>query len=325
MKKIISLVLCTAIFASAFLMTGCGKKKSSPLALGLGIHTSADLKNAKDGQNGGGTATSTAAAVLLEGNTVVRCVLDAAENQLAFTSDGKAIASEDALTKREQGDGYGMKAYGGAKLEWYEQANAFGMLAEGKTVDEIKALVASDGKGTDEVIRAGCTIDVSDFVRAIEKAAANAAPSASSKTDTLKLGAATLRTMQDATAEADGANQTETTFFAATVDPSGTITAAYSDCVQVEFTFNEEGFSQASGQWTVSTKRDSGDAYGMKQYGGADLEWYEQANAFDRACLGKKASGISALLGEDGYGSLELQRAGCTIAVNGFVKAASKI
>ena len=325
MKKIVSLVLCTIFLITAIPMTGCGKKKSASLTLGLGVHTSAELKNAAEKQNGGGTAISTAAAVLLEGNTVVRCFLDAAENDLTFTSDGKAIASETMLTKREQGDDYGMKAYGGAKLEWYEQANAFGALAEGKTVDEIKALVATDGTGTDEVIRAGCTIDVSDFVRAIEKAAANAAPSASSKTDTLKLGAATLRTTRDATAEADGVNQTETTFFAATVDPSGTITAAYSDCVQVEFTFNAEGFSQASGQWTISTKRDSGDSYGMKQYGGADLEWYEQANVFDRACIGKKASGISTLLGKDGYGSLDLQRAGCTISVDGFIKAASKI
>ena len=67
-----------------------------------------------------------------------------------------------------------MKTYGGALKEWYEEADVFGALAVGKTIEEVKAMVAENGKGNEEVIRAGCTISVSDFVKAIEKAVQSA-------------------------------------------------------------------------------------------------------------------------------------------------------
>jgi hypothetical protein len=34
---------------------------------------------------------------------------------------------------------------------------------------------------------------------------------------------------------------------------------------------------------------------------------------------------IAAMMGEDNYGTADLKNAGCTVLVNGFVKAASKI
>ena len=326
MKKVFCLVLCTATLLTAFSMIGCGEKKKDTLSLGLGVYTSAEAENAIQGKRGGGTATSTVAAILIDGNgRITDCYLDAAENELSYTSDGKALSEGKFLTKREQGEDYGMKTYGGAALEWYEQADALERVCIGKTLDEVKALIASDGKGNDEVVRAGCTIAVSDFIKAIEKAFANARPSGATKGDTLKLGTATMRTTEDASAESHGKNQTDTTFFAATVNPSDHITAAYSDCVEVEFSFNAEGVSDNGGKWIISTKRDSGDAYGMKTYGGADLEWYEQADVFDRACIGKTSKELSMLLGKDGYGNAELQTAGCTIVISEFLKAASKI
>ena len=63
----------------------------------------------------------------------------------------------------------------------------------------------------------------------------------------------------------------------------------------------------------------------MVAYGKAAKEWFEQAAAFDAACVGKTASEIAGLMAEDGKGVDELQKAGCTIYVTGFVKAASKI
>ena len=53
--------------------------------------------------------------------------------------------------------------------------------------------------------------------------------------------------------------------------------------------------------------------------------WLLQAGAFDAACIGKKAGEVSSLLGENGYGNADLKSAGCTVLVNGFVKAAAKI
>ena len=63
----------------------------------------------------------------------------------------------------------------------------------------------------------------------------------------------------------------------------------------------------------------------MVAYGGSAKEWFEQADAFDAACVGKTASEITGLMAEDGRGTDSLKAAGCTVYVTGFVKAASKI
>ena len=75
----------------------------------------------------------------------------------------------------------------------------------------------------------------------------------------------------------------------------------------------------------VVSKKDQGANYGMVQYGQAAKEWFEQAAAFDQACIGKTATEIAGLMGEDGKAVADVQAAGCTIYVTGFVKAASKI
>ena len=78
-------------------------------------------------------------------------------------------------------------------------------------------------------------------------------------------------------------------------------------------------------------KKEAGANYGMSAYGtdlngdGTVKEWFEQAAAFDAACVGKTTAEIASLMGENNYGSADLQAAGCTILVDGFVKAASKL
>ena len=57
------------------------------------------------------------------------------------------------------------------KAEWYVQADAFAKQLVGKTASEINGLQAADGHGNDAVISAGCTIYVTDFVKAAVKAA----------------------------------------------------------------------------------------------------------------------------------------------------------
>ena len=122
----------------------------------------------------------------------------------------------------------------------------------------------------------------------------------------------------------------EVTAFAAAVGADGKVVAASSDCVQIKFTFDNKGVSTYDLTQTVETKKDKGANYGMSAYG-ADLngdgvvkEWNEQAKIFDDACIGKTASEIAGLM-VDSYGSADLQSAGCTVLVNGFVAAASKI
>lgn len=323
MKKMLSMILCVALMLSVLSFISCGKAE---LSLGLGVYTTASSADATEDKNGSGKATVTAAAVLVDANgKIVKCFVDCMDNQVAYTADGKALATESFKSKYELGDAYGMTAYGGATKEWYEQVDAFTALVVGKTLDEVKAMVVSDDEGNNGVISAGCTIDVDEFVKAIEKAVENAAPSAATAKDTLKLGMSTSQTLSDATEDKPGKNQVETTCVAVATDAEGKITAAMSDCVQVAFTFTANGASSFVATSDISTKRDNGDGYGMKAYGGAAKEWYEQANAFDAACIGKTIGDVESLLGENNYGTTDLQAAGCTILVDGFVKAASKI
>jgi hypothetical protein len=141
----------------------------------------------------------------------------------------------------------------------------------------------------------------------------------------VKIGVSTAQTTKDATEDADGQNKVETTIFAAAVNAEGKVTAASTDCVDVTFTFGANGASTFDATKAVATKYEQGDAYNMVQYGGAAKEWYAQADAFDAACLGKTATEITGMVGEDGKGNADLQAAGCTIGLGGFVKAVAKL
>ena len=333
MKKLLCIIISILMIASTLLFVGCNKdanddnKNTPALKFGMGVYTTVSTaSNAEADVEGQGKATVTVAAVLLDANgKVVACQLDTADNTVKYTSEGKAIANDAFKTKYEAGTDYNMKAYGGAAKEWFEQADAFESVVVGKTINEIKALVAEGDKGTSEVITAGCTIMIADFVNAIEKAIANVTDSNATANNTLKLGVYTEQTCKDAEEEKEGQNKLETTVFAAAVDANGKVVAATSDCVQINFTFDANGASTYDLTKAVSSKREAGDSYGMKAYGGAAKEWFEQADAFNAACVGKTASEITSLMGDDNYGNADVKTAGCTVLVNGFVKAAEKI
>ena len=218
-----------------------------------------------------------------------------------------------------------MVAYGGAASEWFAQADAFEAHVAGKTLDEIKAMVAEGNKGTEDVITAGCTIKIDAFVKAIEKAFANLADSNATASSALKLGIYTAQSTTDATEEKDGTNQLDVTVFAAAVDAEGKVIVAASDCQQVKFTFTAAGASTFDTTKAVSTKRELGANYGMVAWGGAAKEWFEQADVFNALAVGKTASEIAAFCADDNYGTDEVKSAGCTILVDGLAKAASKI
>ena len=326
MKKFICVTLCVLMaLATMTTLTACGEKT---VRLGLGLYVATPtVSNATEDGNGKAQATVTVAAVTLDAaGKIVSCQLDTADTTVEFTADGKAVAKESIKTKYEMGKDYNMVTYGNAAKEWFEQADAFEGVVVGKTVDEVKALVAAENKGTDEVINAGCTIMVSDFVKAIEKAVANAVETGAASDDELKLGIYTQQTTKDAAGEdVKGSNKLETTFFAAAMNDDGVISAVASDCVQIEFTFDNKGASSFDTAKAISSKREQGANYGMVAYGNAAKEWFEQADAFNAACVGKKVSEVNALMGADNYGNADVKSAGCTILVNGFVKAAAKI
>ncbi len=335
MKKIISLLLAVLMLVSVVSLVGCGeaKKSSEPVKFGLGLYSSMSKAVSADGDTQGiGEAAVTAAAVILDADgKILDCAIDTADNTVNFTSDGKAVKANEFKTKYELGDSYGMKAYGGAKKEWYEQIDAFVSLVKGKTYDEVKALVGKENKGTDEVISAGCTITVSEYVLAIEKAVKNAKDSKAAADNNVKLGIiSTQIETKDATEDAKGKNGFDITVSAAALGSDGKVNAMATDAVSVEFAFDTKGTTDTDTSAELKSKREAGDNYGMSAYGqdlngdGTVKEWYAQADAFDAACIGKNSDEISKLALDTGYGTDDIQKAGCTINISDMVKSAVK-
>ena len=329
MKKLTCILLSVLMALTAVAFASCDKAPDAEptLKMGLGIYaTTATVTDATEDKNGQGNIAITAAVITVDADgKVVACQLDTADNTVSYTLDGKAVANDGFKTKYELGAGYNMVTYGGAAKEWFEQADAFETFVVGKTLAEIKASVAEGDKGNADVVSAGCTIKINEFVGAIEKAFANLVDSSATASSTLKLGINTDQSTADATEEKDGYNQIETTVFAAAVDANGKVLTAASDCVQVKFTFTAAGAATMDTTKAVASKREQGANYGMVAYGGAAKEWFEQADAFNALCVGKTASEITALCAADNYGTDEVKTAGCTILVNGLTKAAAKI
>ncbi len=325
MKRFICVLLCVLMALATVTLVACDKKEET-LKFGMGVLISASATDATADKEGQGKATITAAVITVDADgKVVACQLDTADNTVKYTAEGKAVANDGFKTKYELGKDYNMVTYGGAAKEWFEQADAFESVVVGKTLAEIKALVAEGNKGNADVVAAGCTIMINEFVGAIEKAFANLADSTATASSALKLGMNTAQSTKDATADANGQNQVETTVVAAAIDADGKVLVAASDCVQVKFTFDAAGVSTYDATKAAQSKRELGANYGMVAYGQAAKEWFEQADAFNALCVGKTVAEIVALCGADNYGTDEVKAAGCTILVDGFTKAADKL
>lgn len=324
MKKILCALLAILMIASALVLTSCNKEET--LKFGVGVYTSTfSATDATEDTNGKGNVVSTVAAVLLDKDgKIVKCELDTADNTVEYTAEGKFVSIESFKTKYELGKSYNMVAYGGAKAEWFEQADAFEKAVVGKTVDEVKALVSEGNKGTDEVINAGCTIKINEFVLAIEKAVKNAKDSAAVASSTLNIGVSTTMDGTDATADKAGSIELDSTFVAMVLNADKKVVASVTDSVSPTFTFDAKGAATTDTATVPSTKLELGEAYGMKNpYYGSAKEWFEHAAAFDAACAGKNATEIAALAA-NGVAGEALQSAGCTIYVGNFVNAAVK-
>ena len=325
MNKILSALLAVAMIFSAVALSACGSETT--LKFGLGVYTNVSAaSDATEDKDGEGKVAITVAAVTVDAaGKIVACDIDTIENTVKYTTEGKALANDSFQSKYEKKEAYGMKKYSAVGLEWYEQADAFEKVVCGKTLTEVKALIAEGGKGTDEVMTAGCTITISDFVYAVEKAYNNAADSKATAKSTLKVAVYNEQSLTDATEEKAGKNQVDTTVFAAALDANGKVIAASTDCVQVKFTFDATGASTVDLTKSILTKKELGLNYNMKNSSPVGLEWYEQAANFEALTLGKTVAEIVGLMVDGGMGTDEVKAAGCAIKITGFVKAAEKL
>lgn len=318
MKKLLSITLCIAMLFSLALLAGCSSEPEN-LKFGFGAISYIDeVKNAAGATNGSVATSTTFAAVTLDADgKIVNCKIDTIDCTLGFTGDGKYVKAENLATKQELGENYNMKKKSPIKREWNEQADAFAKVAEGKTLQDVKALIVNDGKGNDEVVNAGCTITISDFVKAVEKAVNNAKDSTATSEDALKIGVVATATGKDAAGIAAGTADVKISVTAAAVK-DGKATAMVTDAIEITAAFDAKGKTPVvSGN--IATKLERGVKYNMKQNSPIKREWYEQAAAFDKECIGKTASEIAGLATGD-----TLTKAGCTIDVTDMLKAAEK-
>lgn len=105
---------------------------------------------------------------------ITSCQIDASQAKCTM-ADGKfTVAAGEFASKKELKEDYNMKAASAAAgigKEWYEQAKAYEDWAKGKTADEIRAAVGTDGYPTDTDLKAGCTIIVSSIAETVAQAA----------------------------------------------------------------------------------------------------------------------------------------------------------
>ena len=280
MKKLLA---CILLLSTLLALSACGEKEGE-YRLSVGTVLSEDIEAL--------TVTGTSAAVVTDRQgKIVLCRLDCAEIDATVTDKG-IVGKVAEKTKAEAKEAYGMKQNGRALAEWYEQAEYFEKYVTGKTIADIEGVKKGD---TD--IAAGCTIDVTDFVRAIA-----AAIRSDKKTDFTPTGEMTAGLSVSLSSTDNKGNAEFLYDTAAVVVSDGKVAAAFIDSAEATVTVeNGKGKSFVYG----GTKCELGREYGMVDKGGAIAEWYEQARSYAQSAVDKTPDSLSSLPTE--------KVSGCTI------------
>ena len=142
--------------------------------LKLAIVSSVDGSKNADAENAGLAELYTSvAAVTLKDGVITSCFIDAVQAKVNFDATGTVTTDLAApiATKNELGEGYGMKAWGGAIAEWNEQAASFAAYITGKTPAEVAGIAVDETtKPTDADLLTSVTIKIGDFQALIAKA-----------------------------------------------------------------------------------------------------------------------------------------------------------
>lgn len=272
----------------------------------------------------------TLVAVTVDDNGVIQdCIIDSIGTKVTFDATGTITSdlTADILSKNELGDAYGMKQYAGSKYEWYEQAAALANYAVGKTVDELKnGAIDESGKapaGSD--LASTATIYLGGYVSAIEAAVNNAKHLGAQSGDELRLAAIPkVDSSVSATAEKAGTAQLDVDVTAVTVK-DGVITSCFIDSLQAKVNFDTAGTITTDLTAPVKTKNELGDDYGMKAWGGAKYEWYEQAASFAKYVTGKTAAEVAGIAVSEGKPSDTDLASSVTISIGGFQALIAKV
>ncbi len=126
-------------------------------------------KNASSERDGIAALNITYAAVAQSGGKISASILEQTETNVYFDHSGLIINLDKSDGKRDMGYDYGMKSASELGLEWFEQADNFGKYIIGMTPNEVADMRLNGAFAADDVLLAGCTIKVDDFVKAVSK------------------------------------------------------------------------------------------------------------------------------------------------------------
>ncbi len=319
MKKT-ALILVSVVVLLAFALSACGQAATtttaaattaapaetttaaaatSGLRLGFGSVVTAGHSTQKTAEKPATAESYTYyAAVLIDSNSkIVNVWIDAVVN--AITLDEKGVITSDikalGATKRELGDKYGMKKASAIGKEWWEQADALEAFLVGKTVADIDAAATEGDKKIFVDLKTSSTFGPTSYIEALKKAVA--AAEKAKPTAATKLGFGTVISSSksaNATAEKAGVAETYTSLAVVAVDDSGKVLDTWIDAVVHDFAFDTKGVITTDLKALGQTKRELGDAYGMKKASAIGKEWWEQADALEAFLEGKTVTEIDA-------------------------------
>ena len=336
MKKILTTLCAVAMLAGC---TAGGSKKSSTNTTSTKEETAATVMvgtgsvtnvvgKINEGSDKEVKFDTTFASVVLEGNVIKYVYFDVAQDKVTFDSAGH-VTSDNAtsMSKKDLGDKYGMKDKSSIKKEWFEQVEAFEKWAVGKTVEEVLTMPTTqkDEKHTvtaDKDLMTGCTISVTGFQQALDKAAKNAVE----VKDVASVGSAILTEVsgKDASAEKSGEAKASSTYGVVALDKDGKVVFTQTDEAQNAVKFTTAGALDGEAV-AVATKGEKKDEYGMKKVSSIGKEWFEQNQAYDEWTVGKTAKEIADMKVTTNEGGKTVTAdkdlmTGCTMGVDSLQK-----
>lgn len=143
-----------------------------------------------------------------------------------------------------------------------------------------------------------------------------------------KTGLAVITTAEkskDATADADGLVEADSTAVAVLVNDKGVIVNCVIDVIQPKINFSAAGELTTDMATEFVSKKELGDAYGMKKASGIGKEWYEQAKALEAYVIGKTLDQVKGIaLNEEGAATSTDLTSSVTVSIDDIVKAVEK-
>ena len=281
MKKIISLILVLVMALATLAFVACDNKSNTEktYTLALGVVVTPNTASNK--------ITETVAAIVTDADgKVVLCKVDCIDYSAQYDENG-ALVTTAPTSKVALGDNYAMPAG-----SWAKQVSALENYVVGKTQAEV-AEVAVNGYAADADLKASCSFNIDDLVKAIDNAFKSAHKTTFTSTATaFTAGLNAAAKVEDSSADdSDVKNAKLTATYSAVVLEDGKVVAAILDTAEAELkNVTEDGADAVS---FAGTKREQGDNYQMTS--GA---WYVQADAYAKSAVGKTASDIATLATE---------------------------